>query len=182
MSNLKLVVKPYSFSKSLFEAYGDVFELVMKADWVCFLDGDVAFLEMSDFGDVLEGYIERFPDTGIFTSYASRCHYEWQRGIESDSVRELGGISRGYFQRNGFEVVEIDKRIAGHLVMMKKEVWLMVRGAVERQVRLGGKKILGFDTQLSRAVLRAGYKIRLMKGVYVFHYLRAFDGKNDKIL
>lgn len=42
------------------------------------------------------------------------------------------------------------------------------------------KTILGVDTKISRAVLSAGMKIRLMRGIYILHYLRLKEGYDYK--
>jgi hypothetical protein len=63
---------PYSFSKKLFDAWDDYMDLVRNSDdWVCMMDGDTLFL-LSDFGHQMEEYINKYPDTGLFTCYASR--------------------------------------------------------------------------------------------------------------
>lgn len=177
-----LICAPYDFQGILMNAYQNVFDRVEDKDWVCFMDGDIAFLEMADFGHLLSKYIKAHPDTGIFTCKASRCHYKVQRdpdtNDESDSIKYIAQKTIEVREAYGLEVDEIEIPIAGHLIMMKKEVWNDILPNLKQRPR---KSILGFDTQLTKAVLSKGYKIRLMKGVLVFHYLRFLNGKNDKI-
>lgn len=182
---LRLITVPYSFDKNLFKAYDDIFRIVDKNDWVCFMDADTAFLEMSDFGDVIQAYIDRYPNTGIFTCYATRCHYSRQkrRGVDSgsDSIKYLAEESIKVRKDLHLQVKDISQRIAGHLVVMKKANWLKIREILKSRCVQKKKNILGFDTQLSYSVLEAGMDIKLMRGVMVFHYLRMLTGKNDKI-
>jgi GT2 family glycosyltransferase len=72
------------------------------------------------------------------------------------------------------KVQELDRRIAGHLWVMKKSIWTWIRHDVYRKAEK--KHILGVDTKISNAILEAGYKIRLMKELYIFHYLRMAEG------
>lgn len=171
---------PYSFEKKLFEAYDRYMQLVSNPnDWVCFTDGDTAFL-LPDFGHQVKTYIKHYPDTGLFTCYASRCHYSVQvrKGTEMNNPdilyhrRQAESI---YKELHG-HVKEIDRRVAGHLLVIQKKTWEQVRPEVARKVTGQNKQILGVDTKISNAILKAGLKIRLMRGMYIFHYLRLAEG------
>ena len=183
MNKLKLITVPYSFNQRLFEAYDDIFKLLKPDEWVCFLDGDTAFLEMADFGHVLQEYIDKYPDTGMFTCYATRCHYGIQKfhtvDESSDSIKYLAQKTLDLRKVNHLKVKEVERRIAGHLIMMKKATWNVIKKEVEKKSK--SKRILGFDTKLSNALLKYKYKIRVMEGVLLFHYLRMLTGENDKI-
>ena len=180
---LRLTVTPYSFNKRLFEAYDDAFSLVDDTDWICFLDCDAAFLEMSDFGHVLQEYIDKYPETGIFTSYASRCHYapQMRKGtdIHNKDITVVAQMAVNARQDLHLEVKNMNRRIAGHLIMMQKRKWMQIRKHL--QELSAGKQILGFDTKLSYSVMHYGYDIRVMRGVLIFHYLRQLTGKNHRI-
>lgn len=179
----RLITTPYSHNGKLMDAYTDIFGMVGDNDWVCFMDGDVAFLEMSDFGHLLGDYIEKYPETGLFTCYASRCHYEPQtrKGVdrEQDSIKYYAQQSVQVRQQLHPQVKLMNRRVAGHLLMMQKKVWLEIYPVLEH--RAARKQILGFDTQLSYSVLDHGYDIRVMRGILVFHYLRFLTGKNPII-
>lgn len=180
-----LIVVPYAHSGKLYDAYKDAFNRVGENDWVCFLDADVAFLETSDIGHVLGEYIEKYPDTGIFTCYASRCHYECQRRKKYDMANpDIAYWAKATLETKKelhLQVTPIKRRIAGHLIMMQKSTWTKILPRLDRKLKQQPKKILGFDTKLSWAVLISGFDIKLMQGVLVFHYLRMLSGKNDKI-
>lgn len=176
---------PYSFNKKLFEAYDDYMHLVTELnDWVCFTDGDTAFL-LPNFGHQVKTYIDLHPDTGLFTCYASRCHYNVQtrRGTDPENPDLLYHRRQAetiYKELNG-TVKEIDRRVAGHLLVIQKKTWMLIRDEVARKVKQQHKEILGVDTKISNAILAAGLKIRLMRGIYILHYLRLGEGfGNDK--
>lgn len=178
---------PYSTDKNLFNAIDSYMNLITNPnDWVCLLDGDTAFL-LPDFGHQLQEYVNRYPETGIFTSYASRCHYSIQvpEGAQMNNTdimfhREL---AEKLHREQKNKIVDIDRRIAGHLMLIKRSTWTLIRHEVFRMVVRQEKRILGVDTKISNAVLKAGLKIRLMQSIYIFHYLRLKEGfNNDKHL
>lgn len=163
----------------MFNAWDDCISRLHPGEWAVLTDGDTAFL-LSDFGHQLQYYFNKYPDTGIFTTYASRCHYACQvrkgTNMESDSIRyHKSQADKIYNELNG-KVKEIDRRIAGHLIAIKKETWLLIREDLKNRIQSKGKKILGFDTQLSYSIKENGLKIRLMRGIYLFHYLRLNEG------
>lgn len=173
---------PYSFNKLYFNAIDhEINRLPNDNDWLVILDGDTAFL-LSDFGHQIEHYIKQYPDTGLFTCYASRCHYAWQRVPGSDQenpdIRYHRKIAEQQSKLLG-QVAEIDKRIAGHMMVIQKKTWLKIRNTAKNAAK--EKYILGVDTKISNAIRVHGYKIRLMKSIYILHYLRMNDGKNDHI-
>ena len=171
---------PYSFEKRLFEAFDTYMNLVANPnDWVCFSDGDTAFL-LPDFGHQIKRYVENYPDTGMFTCYASRCHYSPQvrKGTEMENPDIVYHRKRAEETKKELDgkVKELNRRVAGHLLVIQKKTWLKIRREVAMKVSKQNKHILGVDTKISNAILKAGLKIRLMRGMYIFHYLRLADG------
>jgi len=173
---------PYSFEKKLFQAYDMYMNLVPdNNDWACFLDGDTMFFE-NNFGHRIQEYVDKYPDTGIFTSYASRSSYKFMvrngTNQESDSIayhrRRSAEISR---MLHG-QAKEINEHIAGHLICIKKSIWMLIRPQLLKVC--DGANLLGVDTQISNQVLGHGLKIRLMKEIYLFHYYRLLEGKTYK--
>lgn len=173
---------PYSFEKKLFQAYDQYISLIGDQDWVCFLDGDTAFLR-SDFGFRIKEYTERYPDTGMFVCYASRCHYQFQqvnggKDMEDPSILRHKEICDETDAKFRLQADEVHRRVAGHLMCIKKTAWTRIRRIV--QVNTINKQILGVDTQISYAMLSQKLPIRLMKGIYILHYLRMKEGFDYK--
>jgi GT2 family glycosyltransferase len=77
-----------------------------------------------------------------------------------------------------YQVDEVNRRIAGHLMVMRKKTWMLIRNEVIRTTAT--KMILGVDTKISNAIIAKGLKIRIMKGLYIFHYLRMKEGFDFK--
>jgi len=173
------ILHPYALDKNYFNAIDQEMALLHSDEWGVIMDLDTMPLR-SDFGFQLQAYIDKYPDSGMFTCYASRCHYAPQirRGTNTENPDIL------YHKRQAdkcyddlhLQVKELDRRIAGHLMMIKKSTWDLIRSEVKVATLV--KKILGVDTQISYAILRHGKKIRLMRGVYLFHYLRFDKGYN----
>jgi RNase P subunit RPR2 len=171
---------PYSFNQRLFDSMDKYMNLVSdENDWICFLDGDTAFL-LPNFGHQIQTYITKFPDTGLFTCYASRCHYAFQKrkGCDENNPDILYHREQAetiYKSLHG-EVKEVNRRVAGHLLVIQKKTWIKIRAEVKRMVAKQDKRILGVDTKISNAILSSGLKIRLMRGIYILHYLRLKEG------
>ena len=173
---------PYSFQKKIFEAWDAYMDLVQdKNDWVCLMDGDVAFLR-SDFGSHMQEYISKFPDTGIFTCYVSRSRTSWMmptNHIFADpNILHHKEKAEWHYKNQHLEVTDINRRIIGCLMLMKKSTWLLIREKVAAKCIT--KEILSVDSIISLEVIAHGLTIRLMKGMYIFHYYRHLEGADSK--
>ena len=170
-------ITPYSFEEKLFEIIDQTMNLVADNDWICFTDGDTAFLR-NDFGHRIMEYIQKFPDTGLFTCYASRCHYSFQvpkaTEMNNSSILYHKRMANEIHNKLHLKVKEIDRRIAGHLMLIKKSTWILIRKEVAKKAV--DKNILGVDTKISNAIINNNLKIRLMRGIYIFHYCRLAEG------
>jgi hypothetical protein len=173
---------PFAHDKKFLDAIDRHFNLIANPnDWVVIMDGDTSFLR-PDFGDVVKRYTDLFPDTGLLTCYASRCHYQCQvpAGVDmyNPSILYHKSISNVQAELFKNKVVELDRRIAGHLMVIRKSTWTLIRAEVYRTAT--AKLILGVDTKISNAILKSGLKIRLMKELYLLHYLRMEEGFDFK--
>jgi hypothetical protein len=173
---------PYSFEKRMFEAWDRYMDLVTNPDdWVCMMDGDVMFLE-ADFGHHIQKYIDKFPDTGIFSCYVSRSRTAWmmpeQNLFNNPSI--IDHKKKADYLRHicGISVKEINDRVTGHLMVIQKSTWTHIREEVENQCL--DLNILSVDSVISRMTLQFGYRIRLMRSLYVLHYYRFLEGPTYK--
>lgn len=173
---------PYSIEKKMFSAWDKYMDLVPNPDdWVCMMDGDILFLR-SDFGHHIQAYIDRYPDTGIFTCYASRSGTPYmmpEKNISTNSsIIDHRIKAEKHYKYQNLEVADIEKRVTGHLMVIKKATWLSIRNQVSEKCI--DKDILSVDSAISNTVLACGMKIRLMKGIYVLHYYRLVEGAKSK--
>jgi hypothetical protein len=170
---------PYSFEKRLFDGWDNYMNLVTDPeDWVCMKDGDIMFL-LSDFGHQMQQYIDAFPDTGMFTCYASRAHWNvfMRKGVNANDPSILYHHTQAENIKKQFhlQVKNIEGGALGHLLLMKKATWLKIRDRVAKLC--SDQKILGVDVRISKAVYEADMKILLMRGIYVLHFFRMKYGK-----
>jgi len=175
---------PYSFEKKLFQAYDAYMQVVQnEADWVCLMDGDAAFL-LSDFGHQLQEYIDKYPATGMFTCYGSRCPYGHQvkAGVNqaSDSIRYIFENTKTLRQQEHLQVTDLNKRVAGHLMLIQKKTWTKYRHQIAKQAE--SANIQAVDTAISDVLLSHNKKILLMQGMQVFHYYRQYSMTEKHIL
>jgi len=174
---------PYSFDKKLFEAWDDYMNLIKEpSDWVCMMDGDVLFL-ISDFGHQMQTYIDKYPDAGLFTCYASRTsrpQLKWKGADMTNpsliyhrtKAEQLYAAYHGQVEELG------DLNALGYLMLIRKSTWLLIREQVKEWT--ADKDILGVDTRISKAIRKANFKSYLMRGMYVLHYYRMKNGEQDK--
>ncbi len=171
---------PYSLELKLLDAISSYMALLKGDDWAVILDGDTMFLTPS-FGTLIENHILAAPDTGLFTSYASRCHYRIQVppkvDMENESIRYHKMIGEFFADTRKGKTTLINRKIAGHLMAIRKSTWDLISPMVA--VSAADKKILGVDTQISKAVLAIGLKILLMEDIYLLHYCRLVEGFNS---
>ncbi|MFA6482284.1 MAG: hypothetical protein WCW62_06890 [Bacteroidales bacterium] len=168
---------PYSFNFKLLAAITGCMDLLQPDDWAVIMDGDTMFLE-PDFGHQILRHIEAHPDAGLFTCRASRCHYKIQQvpgaDMLNDSILYHKGIADELKQESTGVSSTITRRIAGHLMVIRKSTWDIILPVV--RITASEKQILGVDTKISNAILNAGLEIRLMKDIYLLHYCRLADG------
>lgn len=168
---------PYSFNFKLLEAIDGCVRLLNPDDWAVIMDGDTMFLQ-PDFGHQIQRHIESHPEAGLFTCFASRCHYSIQvpAGVDmnKDSIRYHKLIASLQQDLHAGEIVEINRRIAGHLMVIRKSTWDKILPVV--RATASDKHILGVDTKICKAVLKVGMRILLMQDIYILHYCRLAEG------
>ncbi len=174
---------PYSQNKKMFDAWDQLMNLVANPnDWVCMLDGDVMFL-LSDFGHRIQEYINMYPDTGLFTCYASRTGNKDQliNGRTSDNPDIIFHRIRAEQCRDNshLKVKDIFKAY-GHLLCIKKATWTAIRPRV-KELTLRSN-LFDTDTAVSAAVRKSGKKIRVMESIYVLHYYRLKDKNRNHLI
>ncbi len=146
-------------------------------DWGCLMDMDTMFLT-PDVGHQIEEVIKKYPDTGLFTAITNRVGLKEQcygGNIDNDpNVRNWQRVAVNLQSSKRLEVRKIDHIISGHLMLVKKSTWLKVNKFPEPG------KILAVDNSFSKRILDNGFDIKLMEGVFIFHYYRLHKNISDK--
>ncbi len=175
---------PYSFKKKLFEAYDQYMQLIGDPnDWGCICDGDMAFM-MSDFGNHIQEYIDKYPRTGLFICYASRSPYGWQmkpgNNPESDSIKYIFDNTMKMYADDHLKVIEQHQRICAPLLVIQKKTWDKYRGDIAIHAR--SANIQAVDTAISDILQKNNEKVLLMAGIQVYHYFRQYSRTEKHIL
>lgn len=170
---------PYSWNHDIGQAYNDYVKLVPSSeDWVCVMDGDLMTLT-SDFGHQIKEIITLHEnDVGLFTCLVNRvgtlaqCYQDIIS--EDGDIRNHRKIAIQLAKEKRHEIKYIPNPISGHLMLFKKSTWESIGGFPERG------KILSVDNTFSNRMVRNGFKIAVMEGVYCFHYYRLLEGRFNK--
>ena len=165
---------PYSFEKKMLAAWQAYMGLVKDDDdWVVMMDGDIAIFQ-ANFGHIVREYIDKYPDTGLFTCYASRSGTGYMMPeknlMNAHNIMIHHHLSEKLQRERYLRAKEIDRRVTGHFMCIKKATWKAISKEVEKECE--GLNILSVDTKISETILRRGMKIRLMESLYVLHYYR----------
>lgn len=172
---------PWSTDKNIGRAYNEFMQMIPSDDdFACFIDGDAMFLHPF-FGKQLEEIIRNYPHCGIFTATTNRIGQSWQRAGDWDSndiaqhrIINEQIMSQYYSVCTHIPSSASRRLMSGVLILIKKSAWKKV----------GGFKngLLGVDNELHISAEKAGEKIMLMKGVYLYHWYRGGDVTNKKHL
>lgn len=166
------------------KAYNRYMELVPDDSWVCFLDHDAMFTTansqegLPNWQDQLHAVIQANPEYSCFSAMTNRIGNSEQRyvGIDQNNHdmnyhRQIGKRAYDQFTTSVKDVTNTHC-ISGVVMLVKKEAWKKVGGFKTD----GSPGVLGVDNDFHIRLKKAGLKIGLAKGVYVYHYYRA-DGK-----
>jgi len=175
---------PYDLGGHLFEGYDQCMKLLKNpSDWACFRDADVLIFQ-SNFGHIIEDYIRRYPDTGVFTCFANRIGHQGQllnaKLAVVDSVKYHYKIAMETQKKNEGIATELKTPISGMLMVIQKQTWQQIRLQVMETCK--GKHLLAVDNKISSAILKSGKKILRMDGLYLLHYYRMVEGKQKRQL
>jgi GT2 family glycosyltransferase len=141
-------------------------------DWVCMMDHDIMFLNPKT-AIQIKDITQKYPETGLFTCVTNRVGNKLQcynHTIEENpDILYHKEIADNLIENHYDKVLDIQRPISGLLMVFRKSTWKL----------LGGFKpgLLTVDNDFSKKVLQRGLKIKLMKGVYVFHYYRLKEGR-----
>jgi hypothetical protein len=167
--------KPYSMERDIGVAYNQYCSQVPNDnDWICLMDGDSMFLN-SDYGHVIQTYIDKYPECALFIPTTNRvgATYQCYNNIrsENDSIRHHRRISK---QLNGdYTIKDLSLfKVTMPCYIFKKALWNKVKFDTTGN-------ILGIDIRFSEAIKPYGKTYR-MNGLYLLHYYRLLEGKNYK--
>jgi GT2 family glycosyltransferase len=166
---------PYNLNKNLGAEYNHYMSLLTRdQDWMCFIDADTMFLT-PDFGTQIHHIVSMYPDTGMFTCVTNRVGTMKQRhnGIMSeDGEMKHHKVIAMELQKKYYDQVEVTvHHVSGLMMLIRKSTWNKVPFT---------EGLINVDFRFGDELLKKGYDIKIMKGVYLMHYYRLLEGRHYK--
>lgn len=153
------------------KAYNDFMEYVKEDDWVCFLDSDAVFTHREWYRDI-ENIIKENPDYGLYTTMTNRvgCPYQKFEHVDVNEHnmryhREVGKSAAEQFKGQLLDITMHRYQLSGVTIIISKKAWKSVGGFIRGFLRV--------DNEIHRQCARAGIKVGLIPGIYVYHWYRA---------
>lgn len=168
---------PFSMEKNLGKAYNEAMQLIPDGSFACFRDSDTCFLT-PDGPAIVHEYVNRFPDTDLFTCFTNRLTTLSPDQLLKGRVDEHSDIRThiNYAQKQKsklYEVTQLQRMISGFLMVINKETWKEFPFREDLQC-------LTVDNNFSKRLLLTGKKVLRMDGLYIFHIYRMEKGIFNK--
>jgi hypothetical protein len=168
---------PFDSDKNLANYYNRFMDVLPNADdFACFLDGDAVFTT-TFFGKQLEDIVVAYPHCGVFFAKTNRvaCPWQVQEGVDWRSNdmayhRDIGAKSAKE-QYDSTIVLKETHPASGVFMLVQKRTWL--------RVRFRGEGMVGVDNRFYNDCKSIDIEMRLMLGVYLYHWYRN-GNKSDK--
>lgn len=155
-------------------------------DWIMIRDLDTMPLprkdgsERPEFMDQVRMVVERYPKTGIFGCMTNRVGLPWQlhngKISKDPDILHHQDIAEDRWREFGTRCMKLDMPVAGFFLMFRKSTW---RQFPFREGDIIGEDSIYFDWDFCIRVLARKLPIRIMLGVYLFHFYW-FDRDNVK--
>lgn len=164
--------QPFSPTKELGKEYNAHCALVpCETDWVLILDQDVIILDQRSYS-IMEKAIASHPETEIFSAYASRIGYSFQRlneyGIDdNDSIRHHTRIAKEQADTWPNGECNSIQSAAGFFLLFRKSYW--EKNPFQKNIYDGDGHY--FDWNFCLPAMKKG-KISLIRGIYCWHSYR----------
>ena len=169
--------QPWAYDGHLGKAYNQYMDMLPNnSDWAVLMDGDTMFLS-NTWGKQIERVIRDNPHTSMFTCLTNRVGNPdqcFRKEMSQDPNIVLHRkIALDLAERVPYGTKVLNRMISGHMMVIQKSTWKRFRFAESY-------RFLRVDNDISRRLLLSGKEIRLMLGVYVFHYYRLVEGAQYK--
>jgi GT2 family glycosyltransferase len=160
---------PFSTAMNLGAAYNAFMDRLAPDDWACLLDHD-AIWTTREWYKQLEEVTRAVPDAGMVTALQSRGWQKWQIGAPE---KHANNHDMAYHRTRGKELLGVrtlldvteTSGIAGVVMLISKRSWEAVGGFADGMYCV--------DHAMHFALARAGRRVYVHEGVYVYHWRRA---------
>lgn len=169
---------PYDTEENVGRAYNHYMELIEDDDWACFIDHDAMFTT-PDWFKQIQKVIAANPEYGCLSAIANRVGNPAQKVANLQDTHDIlyhRKIGKLIQQQQGTKVNDATNThcISGVVILVKKSVWKKAGGFADG--------FLGVDNDFHTRVVKAGEKVGVMRGLYLYHFYRAADSKYKPIL
>lgn len=155
---------PYEPGGKLGEDYNRIMNETQH-DWVLFLDHDIFLSLNPNWYHICQQVIENENNVGMFTCKTNAHHSNTgQQEQDAPKNADLFGhqeFANKIWNTNQYSCSDIGK-ISGFFMLVNKQAW-------EKAGRFPGKAMFKEDWNFSRKVKKAGYQLKIIDGLYVYH-------------
>jgi len=133
-------------------------------DWVLIVDSDVLMINRAWY-EIVQQAIRDHPHTGIFTCWCNNIgnkHQQHPDAPPSTCFLEHQKFAEYLWATHQYNVTSVPRSICGFFMVIQKAAW-------EKAGGFPGVGQFLEDNDFSKAVLRAGYPIHRLDGVYAYH-------------
>jgi glycosyltransferase involved in cell wall biosynthesis len=158
--------------KNIGAAYNRYMKLLPNdEDWACFIDHDAMWTTRDWFKQLGDILLDN-PDYGLLSVCTNRIGNSDQKlsgFAEESNILRHRAIGKQLFNQEGTKVKDVtDKhRISGVVMLIRKDVWKKAGGFMSG--------FLGVDNDMHSRVAKAGFKVGICRGLYVYHWYRQGD-------
>lgn len=167
-----LAMTPFSLERNLGRAYNNAMGLLPEGGWAIFTDHDAIVGLTRDWFRLIAEAIAFKPEAGAFVAVTNRIDATWQRASEADPENhDIGyhtAIALERKRRRTLLDITDTKGFGGVCFAVSKDAWRAAGGFADG--------LLCVDHSLHFGVRRAGRRVYLHEGLYVYHRRRAFIG------
>ena len=162
---------PFATDKNIGGALNEFCEVWPDDNWICLQDGDINYIG-SDWGEHIEYVIKnhghKYGLIGCMTNRLGRPIQRLGRLDDNHDMLYHYEVALEEKEKHYGEVEDIThkKYVAGMFMLFPKKVW--------NEVKFPENNI-SFDDAFSLGVVKKGYKLGLMKGLYVYHFYRGWS-------
>lgn len=162
------VVVPYGLNNKLAEAYNRSIE-DSKQEWVLFVEHDIFLACNPHWYEMCIDAIKKGGEkvalfTCVMNGNGGRAQEPYYYIGKTSDIDKHVEVAERIFRAKGNELLNVtNKLISGYFLLVRKKV------ALEIPFRDMGKGVNKIDYDFCDRLLKAGYEIKVMTGLYVYH-------------
>lgn len=166
-----LCMTPFDADRNLGRAYNEAMQRlppgsIPSGSWAVFLDHDAMWTTPHWHRQISEAIVAQ-PDAGAFTACANRIYRPWQQAGDPSShdivAHRAFGAERTKV-RTLLDITDADP-LGGVVLAVSRDAWDKVGGFADGMACV--------DHMMHLALARAGLRVYLIEGLYVYHWRRA---------